>query len=363
MSADPSRPCHAAPGFAGRALPVLALAALLLASPPAPAAGPDSFAPMIKRVLPAVVQIRVTETVAAQEDPLSFLPPELQQELRKRLQHPRRERMHGAGSGFVIDPAGYIVTNNHVVGKADQITVVLYDGTELNARLVGADELTDVALIKVAASAALPAVGWGDSRALEIGDWVIAAGNPFDLGGSVSAGIVSARGRVIGEGPFDDFIQIDAPINPGNSGGPVFNEQGQVVGIDTAIASPTGASVGIAFAIPSEIAQPIVAELRDHGRTERGWLGAAVADAGEAKPGSSGALIGEVERNSPALHAGLRPGDVVIAVNGRAVDDANALIRQIARASPESRVRLTVRRQGREIELSVTVGRRPNGQG
>ncbi len=346
-----------------RAAPLLA--ALLLAATlraPAFAAGPESFAPMIRRVLPAVVNIRVTETVAA-EDPFAFLPPELRQQFRDRFQA-HKERMQGAGSGFIIDPSGYIVTNNHVVGSADQITVALRDGSELPAHVVGTDDLTDIALIKVDAPGPLPAVVWGDSRSVEVGDWVIAAGNPFGLGGSISAGIVSARGRDIGAGPFDDFIQLDAPINPGNSGGPVFNEQGQVIGVDTAIASPTGASVGIGFAIPAEIASRIVAELRAHGRIDRGWLGVSVEDTGDDQhPGVPGALIGAVERGGPALRAGLRAGDIVTTVNGQPVDSARGLIRQIAQAPPGSVVRLDVRRQGRDVQLSVTVGHRPSGQG
>lgn len=341
------------------------LAVLLLASAGVRASGPDSFAPMIKRVLPAVVNIRVTETVAA-EDPFAFLPPELRQQFHDRFKA-GKQRMQGAGSGFIIDASGYIVTNNHVVGKADEITVALYDGTEMKARVIGTDELTDVALIKVNAPNPLPYVGWGDSSTLEVGDWVVAAGNPFGLGGSISAGIVSARGRDIGAGPFDDFIQIDAPMNPGNSGGPVFNEQGQVIGVDTAIASPTGASVGIGFAIPSEIVSHIVAELREHGRVERGWLGVSVGDvtADERHPNAvgTGALIGTVERNSPALKAGLRAGDIVTTVNGQPVESARDLIRQIAQAAPGSQARLLVRRQGHELELSITVGRRPAGQG
>ncbi|MDA8253848.1 MAG: trypsin-like peptidase domain-containing protein [Rhodospirillales bacterium] len=352
------------PAYPRRAFPAIVLALLLACGRPATAAGPDSFAPMVKRVLPAVVNIRITETVTTQDDPFAFLPPELQQQFRERF-HSRKEKMQGAGSGFIIDPSGYIVTNNHVVGNADQITVDLADGTELPARVVGTDELTDVALIRVRADRPLPYVSWGDSRTVEVGDWVIAAGNPFGLGGSITAGIVSARGRDIGAGPFDDFIQIDAPMNPGNSGGPVFNEQGQVIGLDTAIASPTGASVGIGFAIPSEIARRIVTELREHGRVERGWLGVSVQDqsGAEGARGPTGVLIAAVDRNGPALRAGLRPGDVVTAVNGQPIDSARGLIRQIAQAPPGSQVRLALRRQGREMELDITVGRRPSGQG
>lgn len=354
------------PAHPRRAFPAVLLALLLAACGPAVAAGPDSFAPIIKRVLPAVVNIRITENVPAQEDPFAFLPPELQKQFRERFHLPKdKEKMQGAGSGFIIDSSGYIVTNDHVVGKADQITVDLADGTELPARVIGTDELTDIALIRVKADRPLPFVGWGDSRTVEVGDWVVAAGNPFGLGGSVSAGIVSARGRDIGAGPFDDFIQIDAPINPGNSGGPVFNEQGEVVGVNTAIASPTGASVGIGFAIPSEIARPIVAALREHGRVERGWLGVSVQDTAGADEhkGPAGVLIAAVERDGPALRAGLRPGDLVTAVNGLTIDTARGLIRQIAQTAPGSQVRLTLRRQGKEMDVNVTVGRRPNGQG
>jgi serine protease Do len=353
------------PSRAPRPLAALLAAAWLLSCSPAPAPaasiGPESFAPMVKRVLPAVVNIRITETVSGGEDPFAFLPPELQQQFRERFRG-RRQRMQGAGSGFVIDPAGYIVTNEHVVGHADEIIVGLADGSELPARVIGTDELTDVALIKVDAKAPLPAVSWGESRNVEVGDWVVAAGNPFGLGGSISAGIISARGRDIGAGPFDDFLQIDAPVNPGNSGGPVFNEQGQVIAVDTAIASPTGASVGIAFAIPAEIVRPIVAELREHGRVDRGWLGVSVAETPETERGG-GVRIAAVDRSGPALRAGLRAGDAVTGVNGEPIASARGLIRAIAKAPPGSQVHLQVRRGEREMEISVTVGRRPNGQG
>jgi serine protease Do len=342
----------------------VAILALALAAPgsPANANGPNSFAPLVKRVQPAVVNIRVTETVAS-EDPFASLPPEVQQLFRQRF-HARKQQMQGAGSGFVIDPSGYIVTNDHVVGKADQITVGMADGSELPARLIGTDELTDVALIKVDATAPLPFVIWGDSRTLEVGDWVVAAGNPFGLGGSIVAGIVSARGRDIGAGPFDDFIQIDAPINPGNSGGPVFNTDGRVVAMDTAIASPTGASVGIGFAIPSEIISRIVAELREKGHVDRGWLGAGLQDVPETEGhGVMGVGIASVERGSPAARAGLRPGDIVVALNGQPADSRRTFIKAIALTPPGNTVRLTLRRQGRELDLNVAVGHRPNGQG
>jgi serine protease Do len=346
-------------------LPALALLVAACAGAPGPAAArnaPDSFAPLVKKVLPAVVNIAVTEVVTG-GDVLAQLPPELrgtpfERQFRDRFRG-RREQMMGAGSGVIIDPSGVIVTNNHVVGRADKIVVALTDGTELPARLLGSDELTDIAVIKVNSPRPLPSVTWGDSRQIEVGDWILAAGNPFGLGGSVTAGIVSARGRDIGAGPFDDFIQLDAPINPGNSGGPTFNMDGQVVGINTAIVSPTGGSVGIGFAIPSEIVSHIVADLRDHGRIDRGWLGVSVQD---AAPGSTGVTVAGVERTGPAARAGMRPGDQITAVNGDRVDSARGLIRAIAAAAPGNSVRLTVRRQGRDMDLPVVVGRRPPEQ-
>jgi serine protease Do len=367
MPIDPSRPRFAtAPvsrrlGLLAMAGTVLAVAAPISAMP-ALADGPNSFAPLVRRVRPAVVSIRTTETVAG-DDPLANLPPEFQQLFRQKFKA-RKQRTQGAGSGFVIDPSGYIVTNNHVVGGADEIVVGLSDGTELPAKVIGVDELTDVALIKVNAPAPLPSVAWGDSRAIEVGDWVVCAGNPFGLGGSITAGIVSARGRDIGSGPFDDFLQIDAPINPGNSGGPVFNMEGQVVGVDTAIASPTGASVGIGFAIPSEIASRIVADLREKGRVERGWLGATLQEVPDGDGhGVLGVGITSIERNGPGQRAGLRPGDIVTAINGQPADSTRVLIRAVAATAPGGTVRMTLRRQGRDMELNVVVGRRPAGQG
>lgn len=343
-----------------------ALAAAFVSRPAAARTGPESFAPLVRRVLPAVVNIGVTETVAS-NDPFDALPPEIQRQLRDRFRRSRRQ-VQGAGSGFIIDSSGYIITNNHVVGAADQILVSLADGTELPAKLIGTDDLTDIAVIKVAAPRPLPFVQWGDSRAMEVGDWVIACGNPFGLGGSVTAGIVSARGRDIGASAFDDFLQIDAPINPGNSGGPVFNSDGLVVGVNTAIVSPNGGgSVGIGFAVPSDLASRISAELRDKGRIERGWLGVSVQDlpspdGGGRKPAGVG--IAGVDRAGPAARSGVRAGDIVTAVNGQSVDTARGLIRAVAATPPGGNVSLSVRRQGRDIELPVTVGRRPaNDQG
>lgn len=336
----------------------LAVVLLLVAAAPALGReGPDSFAPVVKRVLPAVVNIAVVETVN-RDDATTVLPPELRdtplgREFRRRFGN-RTEQMLGAGSGFIIDPSGLIVTNNHVVGHADRIAVGLTDGRRLPAKLVGSDDLTDIAVIKVTAPASLPHVTWGDSRRVEVGDWIVAAGNPFGLGGSVTAGIVSAEGRDLGSGPFDNFLQLDAPINPGNSGGPIFNLDGQVVGVSTAIVSPSGGSVGIGFAVPSEIVRGIVAELVQHGRIDRGWLGIGLEDVSKA-----GVIVASVDRNGPALRAGVRAGDLVLAVNGERVDSSRGLIRTVAALSPGQQVNLTVRRQGREMALPITVGLRP----
>ena len=321
-----------------------------------------SFAPLVRQVLPAVVNIAVTEEVAG-NDLLNQLPPEmrgtpLERQFKKRFGN-RREQVLGAGSGFIVDPSGIIVTNDHVVGHAAKIVVSLTDGREFPARVLGDDELTDVAVIKVDAPAALPFVPWGDSRKTEVGDWILAAGNPFGLGGSITAGIVAARGRDIGAGPFDDFLQLDAAINPGNSGGPTFNQAGQVVGMNTAIVSPNNGSVGIGFAIPSEIVEPIVAELRAHNHIDRGWLGVSVEDA--AEPGQ-GVAVASVEKGGPAAKAGMRAGDVVVAVNGDHIDTARGLIKAVAAVPPGHPARLSVRRGSETMEITVTVGQRPPEQ-
>jgi serine protease Do len=341
---------------------VLTLALLLTAcAAGAPGAAvarstPESFAPLVKRVLPAVVNIAVTETVSS-GDVVAELPKELRdtplgREFRRRFGN-KREQTMGAGSGFIIDPSGLIVTNNHVVGHADKIVVSMTDGKQYPAQVIGSDELTDVALIKVSAPGPLPYVSWGDSRQVEVGDWVLAAGNPFGLGGSVTAGIISARGRDLGAGPFDNFLQLDAPINPGNSGGPIFSMDGQVIAISTAIVSPSGGSVGIGFATPSELLTPIVNQLRGGGHIERGWLGVSVEDSND------GVTVAGLERSSPAARAGIRQGDMILAVNGEHIEGSRGLIRMVAAVPPGKDVNLSIRRQGRDIDVSVTVGRRP----
>lgn len=349
----------------GLTLSLLSLSGCAYAQPVAgqPAAGqpsgPFSFAPLVRRVSPAVVNITVTEGSGPSA---AAMPPELrgtpfEKQFRERFRN-RREQIQGAGSGFIIDATGLIVTNNHVVGRADKIIVALADGTELPAKLIGTDDLTDIAVIRITAPVALPFVSWGDSNAVEVGDWILAAGNPFGLGSSVTAGIVSARGRDLSTGPFDDFLQIDAPINPGNSGGPTFNMAGEVVAVNTAIVSPTGGSVGIGFAVPSEIARAIVRELLERGRIDRGWLGVSVQDLARGVAGK-GVIIAGVERAGPGARAGLRATDVVLAVNGDRVDTPRSLIRAVAATAPGGSIRLSVRRAGQTIELPVTVGRRP----
>ncbi len=323
--------------------------------------GPLSFAPLVRKVVPAVVNIAVTQDVeqvstgAHVKVPQALRGTPFEKQFKDRMRK-RREQMLGAGSGFVIDPSGVIVTNNHVVGSADKISVSFSDGTELPATLLGTDELTDIAVIAVRPTRPLAFVAWGDSRRVEVGDWILAAGNPFGLGSSVTAGIVSARSRDIGAGPFDDFLQLDAPINPGNSGGPSFNMSGQVVALNTAIVSPTGGSVGIGFGIPSEIVAPIVAQLRRKGHIERGWLGVTLEDQADQNPGVS---IVAIDSSGPAMRAGLKAGDEVDSVNGDKVDSARSLIRAVAAAVPGSSMRLSVNRKGHLVEVPVLVGRRP----
>jgi serine protease Do len=345
--------------YAVRHLAVLVIT-LLLGACSADARGTgDSFAPLVHKVLPSVVNIQVTETTT-NRDLLRDLPPELRdtplgREFRRRFGN-SQEHTIGAGSGFIIDSSGIIVTNNHVVGHAEKIIVALTNGHQYPAKLIGQDQLTDIAVIKVDTNEPLAAVTWGDSRQMQVGDWVLAAGNPFGLGGSVTAGIVSASGRDLGSGPFDDFLQLDAPINPGNSGGPVFNMTGQVIGVSSVIVSPTGASVGIGFAIPSEIVNAVVRQLIATGTIARGWLGVSVEDH------DTGVLISAVDHAGPASRAGLKAGDEVVAINGAAVSSSRGLIRAVAAQTPGENTRLTVRREGQTVDVPVTVGLRPSAK-
>ena len=306
---------------------------------------PHSLAPLVSAVAPSVVGIAVTEASGQAAKAPATSGGAHQPQLSE-----------AAGSGFIISPNGMIVTNDHVIAGAEHITVTLDDGTHYTARLVGADDLTDIAVIKISSSSRLHPARWGDSAKVRVGDWALAAGNPFALGNSFTLGIVSAEGRDVGDGPFTHFLQLDAPINPGNSGGPSFDMAGEVIGINSAIVSPSGGSVGVAFAIPSNAAAPIVAMLIAHGAVERGWLGVSVAD---APGGAAGALITAIEPSGPADNAGLTPGDVIILVNNDVISDSSGLTRAIASMPPGSKVMLGVNRNGHVSHLQVVVGRRP----
>ncbi|WP_215753551.1 S1C family serine protease [Acetobacter sp. P5B1] len=327
------------------------------ATPIVAAPGPTSFAPLVRKVVPAVVNIAVTrdsDSSTRKKLPSAVKGTPLERRFRERMRK-HSDEVLGAGSGFILDPSGVIVTNGHVVEDADKITVALATGKEYNARLIGIDDLTDIAVIKIDSPTPLPFVEWGDSRLVQVGDWIMAAGNPFGLGSSVTAGIVSARGRDIGTGPFDDFLQLDAPINPGNSGGPTFNLAGQVIALNTAIVSPTGGSVGLGFSIPSEIVMPVVSALQREGRIDRGWLGATLEDITT----HNGTRVAEVDRNGPAAQGGLKRGDIITAMGGEHMDTARTMIRAVAAAHPNSTVQISVQRQSQPMTLTIHVGHRP----
>lgn len=272
----------------------------------------------------------------------------------------------GLGSGFIIDPSGVIVTNLHVVAESNDITVELDDGTELKATLIGADDKTDIAVLRVDAGRKLPSVAWGDSDAVDVGDWAIAIGNPFGLGGSVSAGIISARGRDISSGPYDDFLQIDAPINRGNSGGPLFNQKGGVIGVNAAIFSPSGGSVGIAFAIPSNQARKIVSALVEHGFVTRGWIGIAIQQitpeiaATEGLPRDKGVVVASVQKAGPAQMAGIRRGDIILSYGDTKVMIMRDLTRAVADTSPGRHAPIRVLRDGVQQVLMVRAAPYPS---
>jgi serine protease Do len=342
--------------------------ALFGATPSLAAPAPESFAPLAEKVTPAVVNISSVHQTAAGEMPeLPFEVPEGSpfEDFFRQFGGPgqRPREIMGLGSGFIIDPSGYVVTNNHVVDDASGIKVTLPDGKQYDAKVIGTDPQTDLALLKIDAKTNLPAVEWGDSDALKVGDWVMAVGNPFGLGGSVTAGIISARSRDIHAGPFDDFLQVDAAINQGNSGGPTFDLNGRVIGINTAIASPTGGSVGIGFAIPSNLAKPIIQQLRETGRVERGWLGVQVqavtpelaSALGLGEP--RGALVSDVIPNSPAARAQLKQGDVIIGFDGREVEEMRDLPRIVAETPADKQVELRVWRGGSEVKQNVTIAK------
>ncbi len=271
---------------------------------------------------------------------------------------PREQKRRSLGSGFIVSEDGYILTNNHVIEKADEITVTLLDKEDFKAKVIGADPKTDIALIKIDAGKKLPHVALGDSEKLEIGEWVIAIGNPFGLGHTVTAGIVSAKGRIIGSGPYDDFIQTDASINPGNSGGPLFNLQGEVVGINTAIIQ---GGQGIGFATPIHLAKSVLSQLKEKGKVTRGWLGVYIQrmtpEMAESLgvAGKKGALVSDVTKDGPADKAGLKSGDVIVSFDGRSVSDEHELPQLVAATKPGSKVTVVVIRDGKELKIPVTI--------
>jgi serine protease Do len=327
------------------------------------------FSSLVSAVKPAVVNISTTQVVKKSQLQLPENSPfgdMLQQFLgpdwKKQLQQQNQQPTHALGSGFIIDPAGYVVTNNHVIDDASDIQVTLSDGTTVAARVVGRDTKTDVALLKIPASHPLPYLAFGDSRKAHVGDWVVAVGNPFGLGGTVTAGIISGDNRDINAGPYDDFLQIDAPINPGNSGGPLFDESGQVIGMDAAIFSPSGGSVGIGFAIPSDVIRNVVDQLREHGRVARGWLGIQMQEITPALAkavglaNDKGVLVDIVTKGSPAARGGLRQGDVIIAFDGAPVSDTRDLAFAVAATPAGKTVPVKVLRDGQAVSVEVTIG-------
>jgi serine protease Do len=358
---------------ARRAVGVVALGVMLAMIAPASGGAapmPDSFAPLVERVQPAVVTIATTELQASSDEETVPQPPSgphgspLEKFFNDRLHRHRpqpAQRLTALGSGFIIDPAGIVVTNDHVVANGTDIRITLHDGKTLPATLIGRDEQTDLAVLKIEAGHPLHAVAFGDSSTAKVGDWVIAVGNPFGLGGTVTAGVISARERDIHAGPADDYLQIDAAINQGNSGGPTFNLEGQVIGINTAIFSPNGGSVGIGFAIPANLAKPVIAQLRATGRVTRGWLGVQIqpvtpelADALGLER-ARGALVSDVLPKSPAAAAGLQVGDVILAHGGRPVGELRELTGAVASSPIGSLVMLAIVRDGKPVELPVTI--------
>jgi serine protease Do len=337
------------------------------------------FADLVDRVMPAVVSVQVKFAPASAEGEgaqrmMPGLPegpwgeffkqfPQFREGMPGERQRP--EGGMGQGSGFIITADGYAVTNNHVVKDANEVTVTMNDGTELKAEVIGTDPKTDLALIKIDSDKKFDFVSFTNDSP-RVGDWVMAVGNPFGLGGTVTTGIISASGRVIGAGPYDDFLQIDAAINRGNSGGPAFNLEGEVVGINTAIFSPSGGSVGIGFAIPASTAENVIASLKESGTVTRGWLGVQIQPVTEDIAESlglaeaKGAIVSNVTEDSPALAAGIQQGDTILKVDGKDIADSRDLSRKVAELKPGQSVPLTVVRDGKTTDISVKIGTMPD---
>jgi serine protease Do len=342
------------------------------------ARGPDNISDIAEKVIDAVVNISTTQKVETRNSQVPQLPndPQLDELFKdffnRRGQGDPRERgprrVNSLGSGFIIDPSGIVVTNNHVISEADEINVILNDGSRLKAEIIGKDQKTDMALLRVKPDKPLKAVKFGDSDKLRLGEWVVAIGNPFSLGGTVTAGIVSARNRDINSGPYDNYIQTDAAINRGNSGGPLFNLDGEVVGVNTAIISPSGGSIGIGFAVPSKTAVAVIEQLKEFGETRRGWLGVRIqqvtdeiAESLNIRP-ARGALVAGVDDKGPAKPAGIEPGDVIVKFDGKEIKEMRDLPRVVADTPVGKQTPVLVIRKGKELTKTVTLGRLEDGE-
>lgn len=355
---------------------ILAVMAMVIGSVNAAAkSAPESFADLIEDLTPAVVNISTTRKVEGRGRVPFDMPPGFPEDFldeffgdRGKGDQRTERRMSALGSGFVIGADGYIVTNNHVIQEADEITVTFPDGEKYDAVVVGRDEKTDLALLKVETEDDLPFVVFGDSEATRIGDWVVAIGNPFGLEGTVTAGIISGRSRRISDRPYDDYIQTDASINKGNSGGPMFNMDGEVIGINTAIFSPTGGSVGIGFAVPSNLARNVLEDLKEFGETRRGWLGVHIQTVTEEIAESlgldsdHGALVSEVDAGGPAEEAGLQAEDVILKFDGREVDEMSSLPRIVAETRVDKAVEVEIWRDGKSMTVTVVIARLEEGE-
>jgi serine protease Do len=372
-------------GRAGLAIFTAAAIAWQALTSPAGARGPEGIADAAEQVIDAVVNVSTKQSVDLRNGAMPQLPPgspfeEFFEEFFKNRrgpngqpgkpgqdgdnsQPPTPRRVNSLGSGFIIDPAGLVVTNNHVIAEADEVNVILNDGSTLKAEVIGRDQKTDLALLKVKPTKPLKAVKFGDSDKLRLGEWVIAIGNPFSLGGTVTAGIVSARNRDIQSGPYDNYIQTDAAINRGNSGGPLFNLNGEVIGVNTAIISPSGGSIGIGFAVPSKTVVPVIDQLREFKEVRRGWLGVRIqqvsdeiAESLSVKP-ARGALVAGIDDKGPAKPAGIEPGDVIVRFDGKDVKEMRDLPKIVADTPVGKDVEVVVVRKGKEEKMSVKLGR------
>src|SRR6267142_1287226 len=375
----------------GPALAAIAVSALMLPTLTAPASarGPDGIADVAERVIDAVVNISTSQNVASRNQggggggAMPNLPndPQLDELFRDFFNRRGQQgdnnqnrggntprRVNSLGSGFIIDSAGVVVTNNHVIADADEITVILNDGSRIKAELIGKDQKTDLALLRIKTEKQLKSVKFGNSDGLRLGEWVIAIGNPFSLGGTVTAGIVSARNRDINSGPYDNYIQTDAAINRGNSGGPLFNLEGEVIGVNTAIISPSGGSIGIGFAVPSKTAVAVIDQLKNFGETRRGWLGVRIqqvtdeiAESLNLKP-PRGALVAGIDEKGPAKPAGIEAGDVIVKFDGKDVKEMRDLPRIVADTPVGKQVEVLIVRKGKEETKKVMLGRLEDGE-